>query len=253
MYLDSESLDEWRNLDTHAANRYRELASTFAPLVAAIDSYEQLACRLVLCLGHTAILDNQDDALLDIFAESFDALRGAKRKILEWAPGLDYSLLRRAYETTSLFAYLVAKPAEITGWQNGRQIGNKEIREFLAKNPPGEPLDELRRNYSELSEGTHANRGLIPIRHLGHGNEFTLGSIGRPRLTLAADHLFRLAGIWFWLMAVAGYRYIEMLGTLYPKYGEIYLRAATNIQEVTAAIESQWDKLVEFDETGDTA
>ena len=137
MDFKAAAIEEWYNLEMYAETRRQELSKTFESLVEAINAYEQLACRLVIALGQFAPSDSQDDALRDLFAEAFDSLHISKRLILEWLPSSTLALLRRAYEITSLFAYLVLNPTQIEKWQSGKIIRNQEIRRFLANHPMG--------------------------------------------------------------------------------------------------------------------
>ena len=247
MDFKAAAIEEWHNLEMYAEIRRQELSRTFESLVEAINAYEQLACRLVVALGQFAPSDSQDDALRDLFAEAFDSLHISKRLILKWLPSSTLALLRRAYEITSLFAYLVLNPAQIEKWQSGKTIRNQEIRRFLANHPMGEQEVHLRELYSILSAGTHVNREFTPHRQLGRGNQFTLGSISRPIMTIVGQDLIWLISIWFWVMALITYRYKEVLSTVDPGFGHDYMAVAKQAQDVVEGMKSQWDKLTAFD------
>lgn len=240
----SDVLEHWSNLNIYSETRRQEISNTLNPLVTSIEDYEKLACRLVMALGRIAPQDSRDDSLRDLFGEAFDALYASKNLFLDWLTTPAYSMLRRAYEISSLFAYLILEPNAFIDWESGKQISNAEIRSFLSEHPMGEREDELREMYRFLSQRTHVNRELTPHRQLGRGNEFTLGSISPPIFSIAGQALIWLLNIWFWVMALTMFHYKELLQVPDPDFGNAYLSVANDAQEVVKSVVADWEVLL---------
>jgi len=83
----------------------------------------------------------------------------------------------------------------------GEQIGNAEVRRILGNDPMGEPRERTQELYNFFSKTSHPNHEQLSHRFLGDGNEFVLGAVGRPSLTLLADYAIKTLNLWFWFSA----------------------------------------------------
>ena len=124
-------------------------------------------------------------------ADVFDFLNEARPLIIRGKLEIAYPLARRAYKSLSLMVacHLNSKLAD--KWIAKKQIGNAEVRRVLGTHPMGEQEDRMQEAYSFFSKTTHPNRTHLARRFLGEGNEFVLGAVGVPSLTLLADYALR--------------------------------------------------------------
>lgn len=225
--------------------RYKELSEMMAPFVAVTDEYGRYLCSLVNILGQHAPSSTQDKVIRDLMADAFDALCEARRITLEAKLPCAFVLLRRAYESVSLLELCALDAKWAEKWQAGQEIGNAAIRKELGKHKTGTPESATKDLYKYFSTGSHCNRTLVPERYLGEGNEFTLGSIGRPELLLVGDQCNRCLQMWFWLAAVVGFYYLPLTQKVAPSLGKRYLAAAEEANRVNQWLVMNRDSLLE--------
>jgi hypothetical protein len=99
-----------------------------------------------------------------------------------------------------------------------QEIGNAEVRRILGSHPMGEPAERTQGLYSFFSGTSHPNREQLGYRFLGDGNEFVLGAIGRPSLTLLADYAIKTLNLWFWFAAFISFIYADILSRTDPEF-----------------------------------
>jgi hypothetical protein len=203
-----------------------------------------LVGRIVWVLGSVAPADVQDSVVRDLVADTFDFLLAWRRAILEAQLSVGYPLGRRAYESLSLLSVCAQDTAVAARWYKGAQIGNADIRSALARLPFRESEADLRELYRFFSKGSHPNRDLIPERYPGAGNDFVLGSIGRPDLLLLIDHCLNLLRMWFWFGAAAGYFYRRRIDAQDPEWGRDYLREAKRAEEIAVELTNEFNRLL---------
>jgi hypothetical protein len=134
-------------------------------------------------------------------------------------------------------------------WDRGEQIANVDIRKALAEMPLRESKESLQELYKFFSKGSHPNRELVGERFLGDGNQFVLGSIGKPDLLLIVLHCMRLVEMWFWFGAVAGFIAKEALAQIDPTFGSDYLTTAEKASRLKKSLgESFQSLLAEYQE-----
>ena len=102
-------------------------------------------------------------------------------------------------------------------------------------------MDDL---YRFFSKAAHPNRELVAERFLGEGNEFVLGSIGRPSLILVADHCIHLVEMWFWFGALVAFACKELMDKIDPMFGRDYFRTATKAEEVKKSLVEGYNALL---------
>jgi hypothetical protein len=129
-------------------------------------------------------------------------------------------------------------------WMNGKRISNEDVRRILAKHPQGEAAEKTRELYKSFSEISHPNRNTVACRLLGEGNEFVLGSVGRPSLVLLADYAHRTLNLWFWFAAVIAFVYLELLGKADPEILRTYHAAADTAKHVVRWLAAQYERVL---------
>ena len=186
-----ESQRAYVELTKYAETRSKELTTMLQPYIEVTDSYGELVCHIALILGQTPPRSKQDAVLRDLMADVFDFLYEARFLIIKGKLEIAYPLARRAYESLSLMVACFLRPPLADRWSAGKKINNAEVRKLLAKHPAGESEHTTQELYNFFSKASHPNRDLVANRFLGEGNEFVLGAIGRPNLTLLADYALR--------------------------------------------------------------
>ena len=221
-YSVAEATALFDRLPEFAVTRHHEIVSMAEPYIASTDRYARLVARLVSFLGHVSPRDEQDRVIRDLLADVFDFLYEARQLILGGKLSVAFPLARRAYESLSLLHLCAVEPKWATKWQQGKQIGNAEVRKALGEHPMGEPEAEMRELYKFFSEAAHPNRSLVPQRFLGEGNAFVLGMIGKPELYFVFDYCSKHLGLWHWFAATVSYFYRESIGPVDRAYFEEY-------------------------------
>lgn len=231
---------EYKRLPEYFAKRKRELSGMVEPYIEVTDAYGELICSLVLALGEKGPDDIQDEACRDLLADVFDFLYDARSAILESQFSVAFPLLRRAFESTSLFAACAVDSGFAETWASGKEIPNVKVRKRLSDDPIQEPLESTRELYKYFSIGAHPNRDVVPVRFLGKGNQFVLGAIGKPDLLVFCDHLRHHLSLWFWFCAAATFHYCELTGM---EHGEKYLKVASDAKEVGESLLNEIKRL----------
>ncbi|MBS3952314.1 MAG: hypothetical protein KGZ88_05140 [Methylomicrobium sp.] len=221
-YSAAEANALFDQLPEFAATRHREIVSMAEPYIEATDRYARLVSRLVSFLGHLTPKDDQDRVIRDLLADVFDFLYEARPLILGGKLSVAFLLARRAYESLSLLHLCAVEPKWAAKWHAGKQIGNAEVRKALGAHPMGEPESEMRELYKFFSEAAHPNRGLVPHRLLGEGNEYVLGLIGKPELYFVVDYCAKHLELWHWVAATVSYFYRESIGPVDGAYFQEY-------------------------------
>jgi hypothetical protein len=125
-------------------------------------------------LGKINPVDNQDVALRDLMADTFDFLYEARHLIIRGKAEIAYPLARRAYESLSLLVACHLEPKLAARWMGNKRVSNEDVRRVLAKHPKGETENATRELYKSFSNISHPNRDAVAYRFLGEGNEFVL-------------------------------------------------------------------------------
>lgn len=242
----------YRDLPTFATGRDQELRAMLTPFVDITDRYGELVSRAVLALGRVPPRNRQDAIVRDLLADVFDFLYEWRRPLLEGRVHVGYPLGRRSYESLSLLSAVLQDKDLATRWDSGKQIGNSQIRSALTSLPFYEDETSLRELYSFFSKGSHPNRDLVSERFLGEGNEYVLGSIGRPSLVLVLDSSISLLGLWFWFGALVAYVAREPLASSDAVFGSHYLETARDAQEISRWLADNYNRLLEQDQSSST-
>lgn len=236
---------QYNTLPEYERTRVREFSEIYSDDIKLIEDYERLVCRMIVMLGEILPKDNLDRCIRDLICDVFDVLYAGKSIILRNYYPLGFPLLRRAYETVCLIHYFQLTPSKADKWDKGHQFDNSAIRKFLNTHPMGEKEDELRQIYTFYTKGTHVNRDFIPVRHLGEGNQFTLGSISRPDLFVTTDYIEQIIRLWFWFVAIVAYHYRETFSTLDANFGKDYLAIANRAQSAMQSLHEEKIKIRE--------
>jgi hypothetical protein len=241
-------------LPGYAEMRQQELTGILQPYLAATDLYGKFFCGVTLIVGQqpsekTLLMGQKepnpqlDVTLRDLMADVFDFLYETRALILKGKLEIAYPLARRAYESLSLMVAFYLQPRLVKRWIGGKEIPNSEVRGVLAKHPfGGEPEDKTRELYKFFAGFSHPNRKMLAQRYLGNGNEFALGSIGKPSLVLLADYALKTLSLWFWFGAVVHWIYLPVLGEIKPSVKESYDAAANAAKNVTSYLSEQFNR-----------
>jgi hypothetical protein len=240
----------------YAELRQSVLSGMLHPYVAVTDLYGKLICEITLILGTTppgskllmerkspdAILDT---TIRDLMADVFDFLYEARGLILKGKLEVAFPLARRAYEALSLLVACYLEPKIAKRWNSRKEVSNADVRGILGKHPLGE-LEEKTRELNKFFAGfSHPNRRTMPSRRLGDGNEFVLGAIGTPSLTMLADYALKTLNLWFWFGAVIHWIYLPILIEVNPTFKQdCYDEAANKAKEVTAYFAEQFARVL---------
>jgi hypothetical protein len=226
-----------------AEMRQRELLPLLEPYTRVTDQYGAMVCRIILVLGQVPPETTLDSMTRDLTADVFDFLHEGRTLIERGMPHLVYPLARRAFESLCLVVASNQNEALALKWQSGVEVKNYEVRNILSAHPMGESEEALKEAYSFFCEATHPRRGLVSERHLGAGNSFILGAIGRPDLILLADYCIRTLSLWFWLVAFLRWTYREILPQRDAGLSQAYHEAAINIRAAKQWILEQHNRL----------
>ncbi len=232
-------------LEKYSEVRTKEISGMFGPYIEVTDNYGKLISRLVLLLGKHHPKDSQDIVIRDLMSDVFDSLYESRKLILSGKLHVAYPLARRAYESLSLLHLCALKKAWAEKWRKGTKISNSTIRKELAAHPKGEPEDRLKKLYDFFCAATHPNRELIPRRFLGEGNEFVLGVIGKPNLTLITDYCMKNLEMWFWMTAIVSDVYRETIYKFDKEYFETYLQTKKSADEIFVSLIENFNRLVD--------
>ena len=233
--------------------RTAELGRKYKPYVQVTDAYSELVCGIVDAIGTEKPKSRQDIVVRDLLADIFDTLHEARRVILTGKCSVAYPLARRAYESLSLMHLCILDSKMAEKWDSEAEIPNSEVRRELAKHPLGEAEDSTKKLYKFFCLGTHPNRGLIPRRFLGEGNEFVLGSVGRPSLALVTEYCMMHLSIWFWFTAVVLHLYCDIVDAAIPEFGRNYLKVAETAQKLQSELERNFQRLLKEEQAAPTA
>jgi hypothetical protein len=224
--------------------RTRELSKMFKPYLQVIDAYAELVCEIVDVIGTEKPSCTQDIVVRDLLADVFDSLVEARRIILTGKCRTAYPIARRVYESLSLMVLCALDPKVADKWYSGGEIRNEEVRRGLANHPFGETEDATRRLYKFFTLGAHPNRGLIPRRFLGDGNEFVLGSVGTPSLALVTEYCTIHLRMWFWFAATLLHYYQRLVDAARGDFGKRYLHVADVAQKLQPELDRNYERLL---------
>ncbi len=244
----NEAQHQYAELTAYAATRTTELSHLLQPYVDATDLYGRLICEITLVLGTTPPTTKQDRAIRDLMADAFDFLYETRALILKGKVEIAYPLARRAYESLSLMVACHFSPRLASRWISGKEVANADIRRLLAQHPMGEPEQNTRELYKFFSQATHPNRKTMAVRFLGDGNEFVLGSIGKPSLALLADYAMKTLNLWFWFGAFISFVYLPLLGEVDPDLIKTYHTAAESAAQVAPWLAQQFKHVLAQEE-----
>ena len=239
--VDSNS---YSDLQKFSELRREELGKLYKSYLDVTDHYGQLICDLSLLLGKIPPSDVQEKVVRDLMADVFDNLYESRNIILTGQLNVAYPLIRRAYESLSLLVLCALDVQTAKKWQDGKQISNSEVRKGLSKHPCGEIEENLRELYKFFSEASHPNRGLIPKRYLGEGNEFVFGAIGMPDLVMVTDYCLKHLNPWFWFVAVISAILAPKANQDFTTYRSKYLAIAKDAQGCGDWLQNEFNRLL---------
>jgi hypothetical protein len=234
----------YAELEEIAALRASELRPLLEPYIRITDQYGALIGEVVLVLGTTSPQDDQDVAIRDLLADTFDFLYEARHFIIRGKPDIAYPLARRGYESLSLLVACHLDTKLAARWMAGKRVSNEDVRKVLAKHPKGESESATRELCKAFSNISHPNRDAVAYRFLGEGNEFVLGSIGRPSLVLLADYALKTLDLWFWFGAVVVSAYFPTLYRVNPGILKTYDEAVEGAKAVSAWLTTQYNRVL---------
>jgi len=108
----------------------------------------------------------------------------------------------------------------------------------------GEDEIRMQETYSFFSKSTHPNRSHLPRRLLGEGNEFVLGAIGIPSLTLLADYALKTLNLWFWYGAFVSHTYADTLHEADPEFLRTYHNVSEEAKHVASWLVEQFNRVL---------
>jgi hypothetical protein len=231
-------------LPAFAEYRRAELVGMLQEVKDLADAYGSLVARATLVLGSSAPRSVRDTVFRDLMADVFDFLYEWPRPLFEGRLHVAYPLARRAYESLSLMSLCYQHEDAAKRWHDGAQISNAEVRKALSTAPMSESKEALDGLYRFFSKAAHPNRDLVAERRLGIGNEFVLGSIGRPNLVLIVDHCMHLIDMWFWFGALVAFASKEILHQADRTFGRDYLKTAARARQLQKSLASNFNRLV---------
>jgi hypothetical protein len=177
-------------------------------------------------------------------ADVFDFLFEARPLIIKGKVEIAYPLIRRAYESLSLMVACHLDENLAERWIGGKQIGNGEVRRVLGKHSMGEPEERTQAFYTFFTKTSHPNRHQLAHRFLGDGNEFVLGAIGIPSLSLLADYAIKTLNLWFWFAAFISFVYIGIVDKADPKYSKTYHDLSESAKPIAKWLVEQYNKVL---------
>jgi hypothetical protein len=231
-------------LNEYAVQRTKELSPMLEPFTQVTDRYAELLCEVTLILGKTPPSSKRDVAIRDLMADVFDFLIEARSLIIKGKLEIAYPLARRAYESLSLLVACHLDETLAERWMAGEQIGNAEVRRILGNQPMGEPRDRTQELYNFFSKTSHPNREQLCHRFLGDGNEFVLGAVGRPSLTLLADYAIKTLNLWFWFSAAISFIYSDGLCQSDPNFYNSYSDLAESAKAIAKWLVEQFNHVL---------
>jgi hypothetical protein len=223
--------------------REHEIIPLAGPYLAITDRYGCLISSIALLLGRIPPTGSRDIIIRDLMADVFDFLYEGRLVVLKGKSEVAYPLIRRAFESLSLMVACSHSSDLADRWCAGKEIKNYHVRKVLSAHPMGEGEDALKSAYAFFSNSTHPNRDIIAHRHLGRGNGFTLGCIGRPSLFLTAEYCLQSLRLWFWLGAFLSFEYRAHLEKD-EFYFDHYMKAAKEAESVAQWLVEQRDRVL---------
>jgi len=220
------------------------MTSMFFPFIDITDRYGLLISRITLVLGNIGPKDTQDIVLRDLMADIFDCLYESRAQIMSGRLNVAFPVVRRAFESLALLNLCAIDKSSAENWHKGKRIENAKVRDALDKHPLGESKTDTKKLYDFYCLGSHPNRDLIPFRFLGEGNQFVLGSIGQPNLSMACDLCIKILEMWFWLTAIMTVMYCKILSAADKSYGDAYSRTSKDAQEVGKSLIENFNKVL---------
>src|SRR5260221_11726430 len=125
----------YAELEEIAAIRASELRSLLDPYIRVTDQYGTLIGDVVLVLGKIPPQNQQDVAVRDLLADTFDFLYEALHLIIRGKPEIAYPLARRGYESLSLLAACQLDQKIAARWMARKRVSNEDVRKLLMKHP----------------------------------------------------------------------------------------------------------------------
>ncbi|MFZ3229676.1 MAG: hypothetical protein WA160_05700 [Pseudobdellovibrio sp.] len=235
----------YQNIKKISDQRYKEISEMVAPFIEMTDKYGELVCKLTELLGNFKPKSRQDKIVRDMYNDIFDFLYEARELILAGKITVAFPLARRAFESQSLLAAFIQDEKIAIQWDSGKEFSNSEMREFHSKSKLKEDKEVMRDLYKFYTKGSHPNRGLIGVRFLGEGNQFTLGVIGAPDLILLSKHLIELTHLWFWYGACVMYFYSAEIQKHNYSLFEEYKLVSSKAPEVKEWLAEELNRLLE--------
>lgn len=240
----SEAEAQYDKLEFYSSKRCNEISKMATDYIDVTDNYGRLIVQLTCLLGEIKPVNTQDIVIRDLMADVFDCLYNSRAIILRGKCEVAYPILRRAYESLSLLHACIIEPSLADKWENGKKIGNHEIRKILGKHPLGESEEALKTLYNFFCLATHPNRDLIPYRSLGDRNTFVLGDIGQPDLIMVCDYFIKHLDMWFWLAAMLSFFYKKETLKYDNEYSTLYRKSATAAQELKEHLVENYKRLL---------
>jgi hypothetical protein len=235
---------QYAELQEYAGQRTKELTPMLQPFIDVTDHYGEMICEIILILGQIPPASKYDSLTRDLLADVFDFLNEARPLIIRGKLEIAYPLARRAYESLSLMVACHLDLRLADRWIANKQIGNSEVRRILGKHPMGEDEVRMQEAYSFFSKTTHPNRSHLAQRSLGEGNEFVLGAVGIPSLTLLADYALKTLNLWFWCGAFASHLYTDILDKADPQFFKTYHDVSEEAKRVAGWLVEQFNRVL---------
>jgi len=242
--IDESKEPDLKILQEIEEQRVRELEGMLGPFLKVTDAYGELICALVNILGHNPPKDTRDKVVRDLLADVFDSLIESRRIALTGRSNIAFPIARRAYESLSLMVLCIFNEEIAKKWQNEKNIKNSCVRSELSKHPLGESKESTKELYDFFSLGAHPNRVLVSERHLGSGNQFVLGSIGKPSLVLVTEHCMKLLDMWFWFGAVIVFFYRGIWGSREKEMIDFYTCVSSDARKISKQLKQAYNKVL---------
>ena len=235
----------YRLLGHYSETRTKQMTAMFLPFIDITDRYGLLLSRVTLILGNIEPKDTRDIVLRDLMADVFDCLYESRAHVMSGRLNVAFPVVRRAFESLSLLNLCAIDKSSAENWHNkGERIENAKVRDALDKHPFGESKTDTKKLYDFYCLGSHPNRDLIPFRFLGEGNQFVLGSIGKPNLWMSCDLCIKILEMWFWLTAMMSVIYCKILSAVDEGYDDAYSLTAKDAQEVGKWLIENFNKVL---------
>lgn len=235
---------QYAELEEYASQRTEELTPMLQPFIDVTNHYGEMICEVILILGQTTPASEYDSLTRDLAADVFDFLNEARPLIIRGKLEIAHPLARRAYESLSLMVACHLNSHLADRWIANKQIGNAEVRRILGKHPMGEDEKRMQEAYGFFSKTTHPNRSHLAQRLLGEGNEFVLGAVGIPSLTLLADYALKTLNLWFWYGAFVSHTYTDVLHRADPEFLRTYHDVSEEAKSVASWLVKQFNRVL---------